>query len=571
MTLWKWPVSVKLSTAIFLVACSAGEAVAQNPPLLRYGYQAGQRHAYDVKIHAVLPDCEEDFVGMLTWNVKSANEQQVVLQESGMLARSVKNTSGMIGPPGFGGPPMYFPGFGVPKGVTIDRQGKVILVGELKYLPLLLGAEDTLVFEDLAPQAQTTWDKQRDLVIEEKQRSMFPFPGGPFGRNGNSTQLTSREQSNFAIAEVKGETVRVTKRYSLRSEEAGQPAKFNMTGEGQFVFNTRQGIVESLSMKYEIQVNKGNVTTKIPITVSYQVLSPDELAQREKQAQEARRKAEEDAKPKPFRPGEREKLLADLAAADEHTVQAAADRLVKIVRDDQAAEVAKALAPLLTHSNDWVKGAAAKALAVWATPDVESPLIEASKSSNIWVRAATIGALGHVKTEAAAQAVGAQMHSNRGEAAKALKAMGPVAEGAAIAALKNSNDGWVNKDVLGVLAEIGGEDALEAIQELLPRFSWLEKGDADKAMDAIKGRLRASPQTAKRSAKPTAAAVLRKWHDVTGSFEVEATYVSMPDNTVRLRRKDGRTLNVPLEKLSEEDRAYVAEQAKKPKPSNPFE
>jgi HEAT repeat protein len=86
------------------------------------------------------------------------------------------------------------------------------------------------------------------------------------------------------------------------------------------------------------------------------------------------------------------------------------------------------------------------------------------------------------------------MNRNRGEAAKALKAMGPVAEAGAIECLKTSPNGWVNKEVSGVLAEIGREQGLAALQEFLPKAkAGFDRQDAEKAIDAIRRRLRASP------------------------------------------------------------------------------
>jgi hypothetical protein len=496
MTFFKSPCRIGLALAILAAAYSAVQAADTQPPLLRYGFQAGQKYAYDVKVQGRIGDYEETLSGMLTWTVTSATPQQVVLKPTGAMTKAVKlHTSRPfpLRPPMFGGP--SFQRTGGLQEVTIDRRGTVVFRGEPKFLPFLLGAQETLIFEELPAQAQPSWAKQREVnIVEKDQDARWVFRHGPLGGDTGKTYRTSKEETNYEVAETKGDTVSVTKRYALRSEEPEQPTKFNMTGEGQFVFNLPQGVVQSLSMKYEIQVTESNVSRKIPVTVSYQLLTAAELAQREKQAEEARLKVAEDAKPKPFEPGQRDKLLADLAAADAKTLQATAERLAKIVRDDRPDDFAKALAPLLSHSNNWVKGAAAKALAVWATPQVESELIEASKSENTWVRAAAIEGLGHVKTEAAAQAVGAQMNRNRGEAAKALKAMGPVAEAGAIECLKTSPNGWVNKEVSGVLAEIGREQGLAALQEFLPKAkAGFDRQDAEKAIDAIRRRLRASP------------------------------------------------------------------------------
>lgn len=50
---------------------------------------------------------------------------------------------------------------------------------------------------------------------------------------------------------------------------------------------------------------------------------------------------------------------------------------------------------------------------------------------------------------------------------------------------------------------------------------------------------------------------LRTWTDVTGKFKVKARLVSLKGGVVTLERESAKTFAVPLNKLSEADRAYV--------------
>jgi len=52
----------------------------------------------------------------------------------------------------------------------------------------------------------------------------------------------------------------------------------------------------------------------------------------------------------------------------------------------------------------------------------------------------------------------------------------------------------------------------------------------------------------------------RTWTDTTGGFRVEAQLVDHDDGQVTLKKRDGQTIIVPLERLSEADRAYLAEE-----------
>jgi hypothetical protein len=160
--------------------------------------------------------------------------------------------------------------------------------------------------------------------------------------------------------------------------------------------------------------------------------------------------------------------------------------------------------------------------------------------------------------------------------------MGPVAEDAAIAVLKNnSNDFWVRGDIAGVLGQIGGEDSIKVLEEIASRLSDFDSGSLRQAINTIQRRLTMSPGKPARAAKkpkktdekraseePARAAepAMRTWHDDSGKFEVEAAFVSLDDETVTLKKKNGRTIHVPLGRLSEEDQKYVKERA-----NNPFD
>lgn len=74
------------------------------------------------------------------------------------------------------------------------------------------------------------------------------------------------------------------------------------------------------------------------------------------------------------------------------------------------------------------------------------------------------------------------------------------------------------------------------------------------------------------------AAGLREWSDASGSFKVEATFVKFDGEKIVLKRKDGKEIGVPLDRLSEADQALAAvlkKNATEPKPAadpkNPFE
>jgi len=53
---------------------------------------------------------------------------------------------------------------------------------------------------------------------------------------------------------------------------------------------------------------------------------------------------------------------------------------------------------------------------------------------------------------------------------------------------------------------------------------------------------------------------LRKWADRSGKHEIEAVFVALEGELVRLRKANNRFVTVPLEKLNDDDQRFVREQ-----------
>jgi phosphopantothenate synthetase len=53
----------------------------------------------------------------------------------------------------------------------------------------------------------------------------------------------------------------------------------------------------------------------------------------------------------------------------------------------------------------------------------------------------------------------------------------------------------------------------------------------------------------------------RIWNDVSGSFNLEAELVKLEDGNVTLKKTNGKTITIALDKLSQEDREFVAKQS----------
>lgn len=81
------------------------------------------------------------------------------------------------------------------------------------------------------------------------------------------------------------------------------------------------------------------------------------------------------------------------------------------------------------------------------------------------------------------------------------------------------------------------------------------------------------PLPAAEHANPFAAAEApapRTWTDSTGKFKIEATFAGKEGDNVLLTKTDGKTIKLPLDKLSKEDQDHVAGLMAKPAEANPF-
>ena len=63
--------------------------------------------------------------------------------------------------------------------------------------------------------------------------------------------------------------------------------------------------------------------------------------------------------------------------------------------------------------------------------------------------------------------------------------------------------------------------------------------------------------TESKEAMPT-----RMWHDASGAFSLEAQLLGVEDGKVRLKKADGRTVSIAVDRLSDEDQKFLARQDK---------
>jgi hypothetical protein len=588
MKRWPWVRGVAWVGFLVVLAGMGDTATAAGAPALRYGFQKDKEYVYNVKLVAELPHQDETRQGTMSYTVLSAESDQFTIKCWGSLGHEVKTKGDGIpfgeppfGPRGFGGPRGFHrPPFGPfaeprrPEGWTFTRQGDVVMAGQMDDLPYLLGKEAMLVIESLPKEPKSSWTLDLDLGVVERSGSPHHF--GPFAES--ETNRGAKERIDYSVLATDGDLVRISKKYSLKTaKEANGVTHIDMSGDGELAFDLKQGVFQSQSMKYRINVNDKNVSVAIPVTVDIRLLTKSEMEKRKTKETAAKAAAAEAAKSKPLAPGERERLMKDLASRDAAKVKAAAKRLSKAIVEDHKAEVSRALAKAMRGADDWTQGELLGALKVWVVPDpeTEAAVIAASKSKSFIARDPALGLLGNFKTAKAAQAAADGMLVNWHAAEGALKAMGPVAESVTIPLLKD-RDFWIRGSACGILGEIGGKKSLQALKTEAAKLEWHEQHSFNDAIKKIQQRLAQDGVNVDDDEKPAAATAeaepeFRTWHDSTGTYTLEAVMTGVQDGKVALKKKSGgREVKLPLEKLSAEDQEYVKKQTA-PKPANPFE
>ena len=116
------------------------------------------------------------------------------------------------------------------------------------------------------------------------------------------------------------------------------------------------------------------------------------------------------------------------------------------------------------------------------------------------------------------------------------------------------------------------EAAIKALNEQMAGKDDPSLEGLKRILEHVKATVRPNEGAAARSparSRRSTDGEYRTWSDDSGTFSVEAKYVSSDEDRVTLMRKDGRQVQVPLDRLSEADREFV--EKRRHATENPFE
>lgn len=411
----------------------------------------------------------------LTWQANLGTRQQA---KPGVML--------LPGPPGFGST-------GSPGRVEVDASGQTRGGSGGRQLPYLLGEVALFLLEPLPTDGRSSWEVSGTCAISQGgSRPFGPFGprppfGGPFGPPFGQPEAETRqatEKAQYTRGAATGDTVTIHKRYELKLDPSGANPGIGLTGEGNVTFAVADGLPRAVAFQGTYTQTQGNTTTRVPLTVSYALLSGDE---REK----VLHPPAPPPPPPPKVPTEADltQLLAELKDGSKDRRRALGELARAKVVEARRAEVTRAILPLLPAGDMWIKCDCLKALAVWGDREAVAPLLPLVEDRDVFVRREAMTTLGKLGDERAAEPLVKRMvdFGDRGTAAQALRQIGPKAEKAVLPLLED-RDWGVRMETCKILKEIGTAQSKAALEKATHDDNGLVKRFAGEALQAVNGR-----------------------------------------------------------------------------------
>lgn len=434
------------------VATSAKSA--DDPPLLRYGWQANQTYAFKVEIVASNKDSKETLSGMPQFAVKSVAKDNVQIQISGENLASRRESAGIRAP--------RFPRFGTLGAsghqITLDLRGRIVKESGDSRLPYLLGDLQELILPQLPEKAEKTWKQSRELVIRVSQPGRIP---SPLRGDVELKRMNAEETNEFTIESLDEKSVTLKRKYSLKTVETVEgEAAIEATGEAKIVFDRARGVPTTIEYSGKVVERETNSESRIPLKIEISLVSAEELA---KLTAEAAAKAAELKAPPTA--AERAEILENVQSTDFGKWLRSLQMLRQKQPEAADPEMGAALAAQLLSGDVNRRVQLAGALENWATENEVPTLIKAIDDSNQVVANSAMTALGRLKAAAAIEPLVKQLdkQGSRISAGKALRQIGAPAETAVQKAL-DSNDWTTRLEGVAILSEIGSAASKEALK-----------------------------------------------------------------------------------------------------------
>ena len=286
-----------ISGMAVLLSMDGSLAICADAPEMRYSAPKSRVY-YQVKIIVDTPTEVATYAGQTSYQARQSKSKDVSLKFQGGLQKSAKakgrstgfgRRRGPGGPrrPGGGPPRPGFP-FGSSQGMTALQQttsnieltttGEILSLTGQSQIPVPLGHLSLLVFDALPGEAKDSWSTENGVVLGQKDDSSQRFPRRPFDPNAKAKRTSSgSESATYTVKSRDGSRVTIDKKYKLDSPNSETP--FTFGGNGTVVFDSEVGMFASANLKYELKLSSRNVDVRIPVTIEYQMLTEEQVAE----------------------------------------------------------------------------------------------------------------------------------------------------------------------------------------------------------------------------------------------------------------------------------------------------
>lgn len=234
----------------------------------KYNFERGRHFGYETKIVAETPEYVKTFMGQSFYRVLSSQGERVTLQHDGQLEVRVQMKTAGMGPGGERDTPM-------PATFTITRNGQFVGGNLTTPLPHVLGDLETLPIEELPQQFQKQWRVERNINVTESRGSGSFMPRSRASGNMSG----AKETIDYALVSVQDDLVTIQKTYRMHSGAETGGSDIQMDGNGQLVFDTRQGLITKVSMRYTVVTQSRGTSETTTLSVDCVPMSAEKLAE----------------------------------------------------------------------------------------------------------------------------------------------------------------------------------------------------------------------------------------------------------------------------------------------------
>jgi S1-C subfamily serine protease/HEAT repeat protein len=548
---------------------AGGPVNRSGAPTLVYAWKLGQTYVYSFDMSLDAGTAVVVLKGNSIYRVKAVDAEGITLGHRGWYTTTLRGKDGKV-PPG---------GSNAPKSIAeielkIDPQGEVLKASGSSPLSLL-GDFAMLLIEPLPDDPQRTWDDSKTITLSQIEQ--VPGSGGGVpklgrpgldnmprggirsrtaqrGRLGNrqpappppqqqpTVKITTHEateETTYTLGEQKGDSAPIRKNYVLATREmVGKDPRLKMIGDGTIGFDVKAGIPLSLDYKLTVVENSGNATFRLPITVSCKLLEGKDR--------------EKGLKPPVNKPAAMNKIdsgdlsgaLANLKSPDANRRREACRFLFDAAPiENKRGEVSRVLEKLANDKDMGVRSDVIKAMGVWGDKKIVDALIASLNDESFGVRDELFEALSRLSpTEKAAEAIIPWLAKDSGRAQKALRAIGPPAEGPLLRVVEQGTDLKIRQEACRLLKDVGTSQSVPILERLAAKKQDAEIGR--RAAEAIKNITRRYPSDADWEA------LLKQARSADGFKRREAVERISKIRPVEARRQDVARM---LESLVAED------------------